>query len=86
MADLERVEQFEAAAAYVRPDDLHASVLISSDPARHAAWLHDLAEVGVDELFVHQVPVEQPAFIEVYGDKVLPELGGATTNGKATPA
>ena len=74
MADLERVEQFEAAAAYVRPDDLRPSVLVSSDPARHVAWLHALAEAGVDELFVHQVPVEQPAFIDVYGDKVLPEL------------
>jgi probable non-F420 flavinoid oxidoreductase len=81
MADLERVEQFEAAAAHIRPEDLHASVLISSDPSRHAAWLHDLSELGVDELFVHQVPVEQPAFIEVYGDKVLPELRGTATNG-----
>jgi probable non-F420 flavinoid oxidoreductase len=85
MADLERVEQFEAAAAHVRPEDLHASVLISSDPARHAAWLQELLDVGVDELFVHQVPVEQPGFIEIYGDKVLPELGGAAPDGKATP-
>jgi probable non-F420 flavinoid oxidoreductase len=78
MADLERVDQFEAAAAHVRPDDLRADVLVSSDPAIHAAWLHGLAEVGVDELFVHQVPVEQPAFIEVYGHKVLPELCSGT--------
>jgi probable non-F420 flavinoid oxidoreductase len=84
MADLERVEQFEAAASHVRPEDLHASVLVSSDPARHAAWLHELADVGVDELFVHQVPVEQRAFIDVYGDKVLPELAGAATSGSGS--
>jgi probable non-F420 flavinoid oxidoreductase len=80
MADLERIEQFEAAAAHVRPDDLRPSVLVSADPGRHAAWLEELAAVGVDELFVHQVPVEQRGFIDIYGDKVLPELRGATSN------
>jgi probable non-F420 flavinoid oxidoreductase len=76
MADLERVEQFEAAAAHVRPDDVRTAVLASSDPGRHADWLHELAALGVDELLVHQVPTEQEGFIEVYGDKVLPQLTG----------
>jgi probable non-F420 flavinoid oxidoreductase len=81
MADLVQVEQFEAAARHIRPEDMHEAVLVSSDPQRHAAWLHELAGMGVDELFVHQVPVEQAAFIDVFGDKVLPQLrtgGGAT--------
>jgi probable non-F420 flavinoid oxidoreductase len=74
MADLELVEQFEAAAAHVRPEDVRHGVLVSSDLARHAAWLHELAELGVDELYLHQVPTEQEAFIEAFGEKVLPEL------------
>jgi probable non-F420 flavinoid oxidoreductase len=81
MADLERVEQFEAAAGHVRPEDMHAAVLVSSDPHRHAAWLHELAGLGIDDLFVHQVPIEQPAFIDVYGDKVLPQLRTGTGEG-----
>ena len=76
LADLDRVEHFELAAMHVRPDDLRARVLISSDPARHAAWLHELVELGVDELLVHQVTADQPRFIEAYGEHVLPQLNG----------
>jgi probable non-F420 flavinoid oxidoreductase len=76
MADIETVEQFEAAAAHVRPDDVRASVLVSSDAKQHAAWLHETLELGVDGLFVHQVPREQMAFIEAFGAEVLPEVTG----------
>jgi probable non-F420 flavinoid oxidoreductase len=76
MADIERVEQFEMAAAHVRPDDVRSAVLVSSDPARHAAGLREVLDLGVDQVFVHQVPKEQAAFIDVYGAKVLPEVLG----------
>ncbi len=74
MADLETVDQFEAAAAHVRPDDVRSSVLISSDPKQHAAWLHEMLDLGVDEVYIHQVPREQRRFIEVFGAEVLPEV------------
>jgi probable non-F420 flavinoid oxidoreductase len=76
MADIESVEQFEVAATHVRPEDMHDSVFVSSDPGRHAELLHELVELGADELFVHQVPKDQDGFLEVYADKVLPELQG----------
>ena len=76
MADIETVDQFEVAAGHVRPEDMHDSVLVSSDPARHAAWLHELVELGVDEIYVHQVPKEQDGFLDVYAEKVLPDLQG----------
>jgi probable non-F420 flavinoid oxidoreductase len=74
MADLERVEQFEVAATHVRPEDVRAAVLVSSDLGRHAAWLREVLDVGVDDLFVHQVPKEQKAFIEAFGTEVIPEV------------
>ena len=74
MADLETVEQFEAAAAHVRPDDVRASVLVSPDPKQHVAWLHDTLDAGADELFVHQVPREQDGFLDVFGADVVPEV------------
>ena len=74
MADLETVEQFELAAAHVRPDDVRSSVLVSSDPKQHAAWLHEVLDLGVDEVDVHQVPREQERFIDVFADEVLPDL------------
>jgi G6PDH family F420-dependent oxidoreductase len=74
MADLELVEQFEVAATHVPPSAVAEHVLVSSDPGRHADALHQLREAGADDLFVHDVTRGQEAFIDVYGDKVLPEL------------
>jgi probable non-F420 flavinoid oxidoreductase len=74
MWDLERPEQFEAAAAHVRPEDLHEHVCISSDPARHVGWIEDLLELGVDGVQLHHVGHEQDGFIDAFGTSVLPKL------------
>jgi len=76
MADLETVEQFELAATHVRPDDVRGSVLVSSDPKQHAAWIHEVLDLGVDQVFLHQVPRPQERFLELFGAEVLPEIGG----------
>jgi hypothetical protein len=74
MADLERVEQFEAAAQHVQPDDVRASVLVSSDLAQHASWLRDILDAGADDVYLHHVPRSQRPFIEAFAERVLPEL------------
>jgi probable non-F420 flavinoid oxidoreductase len=75
--DLELVEQFDAIAESVEPHQVCRSVLVSSDVERHAAWLHDLAELGFDALYLHHVGQEQHAFIDAFGSHVLPQLDGA---------
>jgi probable non-F420 flavinoid oxidoreductase len=65
---------FDAAAKFVRPEDVDGAVLISSDPGRHLAWLIELADIGFDGLFLHHVGQQQESFIETFGDKVIPEL------------
>jgi probable non-F420 flavinoid oxidoreductase len=72
--NLELPEQFDAAAEFVAPDDLRGSVLVSSEPAEHVERLRAIADVGVDGLYIHHVGQEQEAFIDTYGDRVLPEL------------
>jgi len=72
--DLETVEQFDQAAAHVRPEDMREGVLISSDLERHAAWLQELAALGFDELYLHHVGQHQEAFIDAFGEHVLPRL------------
>jgi probable non-F420 flavinoid oxidoreductase len=74
MADIETVEQFEAAAAHVRPEDVRRSVLVSSDAKQHAAWLNEALDAGADDLFLHQVPREQRRFIDTFGVEVLPQV------------
>ena len=54
---------------------MRESVLVSSDPARHAQELADLVALGFDEVYLHHVGQSQQEFIDVFGDKVLPQLG-----------
>lgn len=72
--NLELPEQFDAAAEFVRPEDLDDHVLISSDLGRHRDWLNELAGLGFDNIYLHHVGQEQLRFIEAFGDKVIPEL------------
>jgi probable non-F420 flavinoid oxidoreductase len=72
--DLATVEQFDAAAAHVRPEDMHGPVLISSDLARHVGWIEELAALGFDAIYLHHVGQEQRRFIDAFGEHVLPAL------------
>jgi probable non-F420 flavinoid oxidoreductase len=73
--DLETPADFEQMAGFVRPDDLHPSVLAGSDPQQHVAWLQELAGLGLfDDVYVHHVGHEHRGFLDVYGEHVLPAL------------
>jgi probable non-F420 flavinoid oxidoreductase len=72
--DLETPAHFDEAARFVRPDDLNNSVLIASEPARFVDWLSEYAALGFDGIYLHHVGKDQQAFIETFGEHVLPEL------------
>jgi probable non-F420 flavinoid oxidoreductase len=72
--DLETVEQFDVAAEHVRPEDLRKTVLVSADLGRHTAWLHDLATLGFDEIYLHHVGQSLRGFIDAFSEHVLPAL------------
>jgi probable non-F420 flavinoid oxidoreductase len=73
--DLHTVEQFDEAAKHVRPEDVSASALVSSDPRRHVAWLQELEPLGFDQVVLHHVGQDLRPFIDAFGERVLPELG-----------
>jgi probable non-F420 flavinoid oxidoreductase len=77
--ELELPEQFEAAARFVTPEDVRSAVLVSADLGRHTAWLAEYAELGFDRIYLHEVgqATHQQAFIDAFGSKVIPALGGA---------
>ncbi|MFC4554632.1 TIGR03885 family FMN-dependent LLM class oxidoreductase [Georgenia faecalis] len=77
MADLATPAHFDAVAEAVRPEDVRESVLVSADPARHTAWLHELVGLGFDEVYLHHVGVTQRPFLETFGEHVLPVLAGS---------
>jgi probable non-F420 flavinoid oxidoreductase len=72
--DLELPAQFDEAARTVRPGDVTEAVLVSADPAQHVKWLRQLAELGVDALYLHHVGQDQDRFIDVFAEQVLPEV------------
>jgi probable non-F420 flavinoid oxidoreductase len=72
--DLATVEEFDLAGRHVRPEDLDGAVLISSDLARHTAWIQELVAMGFDAIYLHHVGQEQRRFIEAFGEHVLPAL------------
>lgn len=71
-ADLWSVRHFDAAATYVRAEDLDGSVRISSDLGQHREWIHQDLELGVQGIFLHNVGHNQQQFIETFGKDVLP--------------
>jgi probable non-F420 flavinoid oxidoreductase len=72
--DLETPEQFEERARDVTPDDVRQTVLVSSDLDRHVEWLRGFAELGFDEIALHHVGEDLDAFIDAFGERVLPAL------------
>jgi probable non-F420 flavinoid oxidoreductase len=75
--DLETPEAFDVAALHVRPEDVREKVLISSDLAQHVEWLQELAALGFHDIALHHVGQDLDAFIDAFGEHVLPELAAA---------
>ncbi|HWO65510.1 MAG TPA: TIGR03885 family FMN-dependent LLM class oxidoreductase [Umezawaea sp.] len=72
--DLDTAEAFDTASADVTAEKVAEVVHISSDLGKHAALLHDYAELGFDELYLHHVGQDLHPFIDAFGAKVLPEV------------
>lgn len=72
--DLWQVKQFDAAAKYVRRDDIVKNVNVSSDPKVHIEWIKSYAALGFEKIILHNVNREQEQFIRDFGNNVLPQL------------
>jgi probable non-F420 flavinoid oxidoreductase len=72
--DTETVEAFDAVAALLPPDAVRAAVRVSADLGRHREWISEYADLGFDDIYLHHVGQQQEAFIDTFGERVLPEL------------
>jgi len=66
--------EFDAAAQYVRREDMDQHVRISCDPGRQVGWIEEDLAMGFSEIYLHNVGRNQREFIEVFGAKVLERL------------
>lgn len=77
LATLRTPAEFDAAGEFVREADVRERVRVSSDWEQHLAWLHEDVEMGFEEINLHNIPrSEQRRFLDVFGERVLPELAG----------
>lgn len=73
-SDTHLPEHFDAAATYVRPEDMLGCTRISAELGRHLEWLNADIELGFERIYLHHVGRSQEAFIDAFGSRVLPEL------------
>jgi probable non-F420 flavinoid oxidoreductase len=76
--DLEMTDHFDVVAEHVTAEDVSRVVNVSADLHRHTDWIRQYAELGFDEIYLHHVGQELDAFIDAFGEKVLPQLEGAS--------
>lgn len=74
LSDLRMPGQLMAAVKHLREEDIETQVRVSSDLNRHIDWLQQCAELGFERMYLHNVNQDQRAFIEVFGERVLPAL------------
>ncbi|GIG27787.1 LLM class F420-dependent oxidoreductase [Cellulomonas marina] len=72
--DLDGPEAFEQATAFVRPEDVRGGVVISQDLDEHVDQLLEYASLGFDEIYLHHVGPELDAFVDAFGEHVLPRV------------
>ncbi len=74
LSDFRVPSQFDAAATFVKPEDMYEHVRVSADPQQHIEWLQRDIELGFETISLHNVNREQQQYIEAFGEKVLPFL------------
>jgi len=72
--DIRSPHEFAQMAKLVRPEDFEGRMLISSDPEKHRAEIQRFADMGFDQIYLHNVGRNQVEWIEVFGREVLPGL------------
>jgi probable non-F420 flavinoid oxidoreductase len=72
--ELESPEEFDRRTADAEPAEVAKTLLASSDLQRHLDALLELADTGVDRIYLHHVGQQQRGFIDAFGAHVLPAL------------
>jgi alkanesulfonate monooxygenase SsuD/methylene tetrahydromethanopterin reductase-like flavin-dependent oxidoreductase (luciferase family) len=72
--DVRSPHDFAAIASLVRPEDFEGRMVISSDPDRHRAEIQRFLDLGVTQIYLHNVGRNQTEWMETFGREVLPQL------------
>lgn len=72
--NLARPADFDRIGAVMTEESLRKSVAISADLGQHRQWIADLAALDIASVQLHNVGQNQEAFIDVFGEEVLPAV------------
>jgi coenzyme F420-dependent glucose-6-phosphate dehydrogenase len=72
--DIRSPEDFAEMAKLVRPENYKNRMLISADLDEHRAYIQQFADLGFDEIHIHNVGRNQEQFITTFGEQVIPKL------------
>lgn len=72
--DIRSPHDFAQMAALVRPEDFSGRMVVSADPDDHRAEIQRFLDVGVTQIYLHNVGRNQSEWLEVFGREVLPAL------------
>lgn len=78
-------QQFDALRPIVSADSLKDAVVMSADLNRHAAAIAELMRLDVEAIYLHCVARDQHAFIQAFGETVLPQLTTGASHARPTP-
>ena len=72
--ELRSPEVLDAAAEFVKPEDMRDYVHISSDINKYVNWIDKYTGMGFENIYAHNVNLDQQRFIDDFGKHVLPAL------------
>lgn len=74
LGELPTTSHFDAAAEFIRSEDLKKMVRISADPMEHVEWMKKDLQLDFERIILHNVNREQNKFIKDFGQLILPQL------------
>jgi len=70
--DLRRPADFDLASETITPDYLRSKIPVTGSVTWLGDWLNSFGQLGVDEIYLHQVGRNQRAFIDAFADVLGP--------------
>jgi G6PDH family F420-dependent oxidoreductase len=65
---------FEQAVSLVREEDVAKNIICGPDPARHMEGIQKFLDLGVENVYIHQVGPDQDGFFDFYQKEILPRF------------
>ena len=72
--DLPTPERMASATAGSSVEDIKGKLRVSSDLNQHVEWLQGDIEMGFERIFLYTISGNPERFIDVFGERVLPQL------------